>query len=305
MRQLQELESRIADAAMHATGDVPLDIALLLRDIRDPRSTELGLQALDAIIDGRWSAPTDRFVFPPHNRLEPLSEPEACEQLIAALGDLDDAAPGTRALAYYWTAISTLNSDFAELAELAEPIVDRLATLAEEYRSPLTQQRVANSRASLAERRGDWHEMAHWSEVALAGPMRSGFTGTAYLAVSAGFKRLRAQAAAGRPITGRHLREPWEVLVSEGVEIQQWVGAMSTATATAALGRRELACRFLSFVSSEESRPDDFLVEPSRLAFAAVGLDWERDSAGPCTDSLDDLLAEVFALADSLDRRPA
>jgi predicted ATPase/class 3 adenylate cyclase len=297
MRQMVELNERIADAARQATGELPLDITLVPGDRLS--HADVGLGALDAIIEGRWRAPTDRFVIPPHMYADRQLERAECERVIASLDDLAEAAPGTRAIAFFGTIMLACDNN---LVDLAEPLVDRFSVLADEYQSPLTNLRVATMRASTAALRGDWHDSVRWSEAVLDGLERGPiYAGTAWIAVHTGFKRLRTRAAAGLPITGHHLREPWKVLVSEGVEIQQWVGAVSTAPALAALGHSELACRFLSFVRADE-RMFEYFSEPTHTVFAAVGLDWERDSAGPCTDSLDDLLAELFAVADELDR---
>jgi predicted ATPase/class 3 adenylate cyclase/DNA-binding winged helix-turn-helix (wHTH) protein len=296
MRQMDELDARISTAALTASGDIPLEISLIPRDLQSRRA--IGSEALEAILDGRWVAPTDRFVIPPHIYVEPSFGSDAAEQLVATLDGLTDAAAGTRALAYFFTVMSAYTSG---LGDLTEPLIERFADLANEYDSEFTHRRVANCRAGIARMRGDWHEASRWSAVALDGLDNPTFAGMAFIAVNAGFRQLGARAAAGLPITASQLREPWDILGSEGVGIQQWVGAHATATALGALGHRELACRFLSFVRAEKTIPDDFLGVSAKQSLAAVGLDWELDSAAPCTDTLDDLLAELMVIADTLD----
>ena len=120
---------------------------------------------------------------------------------------------------------------------------------------------------------------------------------------STGFRRMRCRACAHLPIRAADLREPWEQVVTNGVAIQRWHGALLSATACAQLDRHDLARRLLSWLRSDLTIEFRYFGDSARVGFDVVGLDWERDSAGPCTDTIDELIAEVLTIADDLDQQ--
>jgi hypothetical protein len=114
------------------------------------------------------------------------------------------------------------------------------------------------------------------------------------LAVS--WHSLTAKAIVGDPISGPELREPWQWFRSESINVLAWHGAASTALALARLGHRDLAERLVVWARSSD--PGGVMPRFERT-LAAGGLHVQRDDVA---DDIEDLINEVIAIADDIDR---
>ncbi len=300
-RQWTELEQLVLGPTFAPDGATRLELELcgfaMVSTRFDQNETR---EVLDAILSGDW-VPRPDSASAPHHKLEGIHlDDETWDQLIGSLDDLGQASVPTRYLALLNVAVSAI---IDRQSERAAPLVDGLDALAASSGSSVIQSGADYLRSTLAAERCDWVEAAMWAERVLENFGEAQGGDAQWINVSSGFRRLRCRASAQLPIRSTDLREPWEQLISNGVNIQSWHGALSTATACARLDRRDLARRLLRWMRSSITVGFHEFGESPPASFALVGLDWERDSAGPCTDTLDDLLAEVFALADDLDRQ--
>ena len=301
LRQWTELEQLVLGPTFTPDGVTKLELELYGFALISPEFDQAeSREVLDAILSNDW-IPRPDSASAPHRALEGIHlDPDMWDQLVSSLDDLGDASVPTRFLAWFNVAVAALVD--GEL-ERVPALIDGLDELAATSGSAVIQSTADCIRSMLAADRCDWVEAATWAERVLAGIGEAQGGDAQWINASTGFRRMRCRACAHLPIRAADLREPWEQVVTNGVAIQRWHGALSSATACAQLGRHDLARRLLSWLRSDLTIELRYFGDSARVGFDVVGLDWERDSAGPCTDSLDELIAEVLTIADDLDQQ--
>ena len=255
---------------------------------------------LDALLARCWEEvrsarplPTDRAYSPPEGALVNFVLTQAeVEELLARLVRYRDAPPVTRIEAESSVIRAFILSGWwddragAALAEL-ERYVRRIG-------SPTADVLCAELHGILARRRRQWSEAAAWyGRVASS----AGFQPGSVFGLVCGFHHLATRALAGDPsLTGADLREPWIRRRLLAVTVVDHLGAVSTATALDHLGHPDLARRLIEWFAADAH-------DTTKQLFAdTLDASGHQLPESPPAHLLDELLDEVFAIADDLDR---
>jgi predicted ATPase len=235
--------------------------------------------------------PRDRFSLPPQLPLAAASISYAeAEELVASLDQLVGAPPAVRYLGE-WAAVRCLI--FSGHIDLVNEPLARFEQLVEELDSENATGGIAELRGHLAAAADDWSAASRWfAQTAATQTMEH--PNWYRLAVS--WHALTAKSIAGERVAGQDLREPWQWFRSEGINVLAWHGAVSSAVAVDRIGRRDLAERLVHW--ARQSDPGGVMARFERT-LAAAGLHVGRAES---SDDLDDLIDEVIAIADELDR---
>ncbi|MFN3257783.1 MAG: BTAD domain-containing putative transcriptional regulator [Ilumatobacter sp.] len=297
-RQWVDLQGLIIDAARNRQALSELEIALLgfAPMTHFGIDADLTRQVFDAIVDGRW-IPRHDSIGAPHESMDGIDLTDTeWNRLMASLDDLAVASTDTRFTALVGLAFCSISAD------RTEQIIERLEDLADATESATVRATAESFRSAVDAERGEWKHAAEQCDGVL--DQLRGISGAdiEWLAVSTGFARMRWRASTDLPIRQRDLREPWDQFVAHGVSIHGWSAAISTAVACGRLNDGDLARRFLRWLRSDPTFRFDPLFSETRPQLEAVGLEWERDSDTSSTDTLDELIADVLTLADTLPR---
>jgi predicted ATPase/class 3 adenylate cyclase len=291
-RATAEMATRLYEAVL-ASGD-EVDFIDLLKDMLGQSMAESEVTA-DArawrrIRSGR-PTPPHRFSPPPHLSLAAASVSyEEAEELLASLDQLADAPPVVRYMGQWATIRCLIFSGHFHLVD--EPLT-RFEQLVEELDSENAKGGIAELRGHLAAADDDWITASRWfAETAATQTVER----PNWFRLTIAWHALTARAICGERITGQDLREPWQWFRSEGINVLAWHGAVSTAVALDRLGRRDLAERLVRW--ARQSDPGGVMPRFERT-LAAAGMYVERAES---FDDLDDLIDEVIAFADELDR---
>ena len=235
--------------------------------------------------------PPHRFSPPPHLSLAAASVSyEEAEELLSSLDQLADAPPVVRYMGEWATIRCLIFSGHFHLVD--EPLT-RFEQLVEELDSENAKGGIAELRGHLAVADDDWITASRWfAETAATQTVER----PNWFRLTIAWHALTARAICGERITGQDLREPWQWFRSEGINVLAWHGAVSTAVALDRLGRRDLAERLVRW--ARQSDPGGVMPRFERT-LAAAGMYVERAES---FDDLDDLIDEVIAFADELDR---
>jgi predicted ATPase/class 3 adenylate cyclase len=273
---LDELESRDVDFAILETRG---------------HATERGWRRIRAGLP----IPSDRLLFPTYVDFNDggLSTSDV-DEFIGSLERWSGAAPVSRFVAGWWAVRALAHS--GHLEALDEPI-RRLAELTPGLHSDRATRLLHDLYGTVARLRHDWAEAAHWYRKVVQagdGSLRTWFD----LVAAWHLLTARCLSAEHVEITGAELREPWRCCREQHIDVLQHLGVVATALALHRLGHDDLADRFIAWEHS-----NDALGVMSRTGFGdlleIVGLPIATIEP---TDNLDTLVAELFTVADSLDK---
>jgi predicted ATPase/class 3 adenylate cyclase len=293
-------EQELIDLLVHGI-DVSGEQSSILAELR---STEQLLKLSDSEwnqltfdqIRGGWTAPDDRFSYPPQYLIESftlLDRPAADplhDELIHSLGTLDHAPLPVRALTEWWVGHVLALAGATTLAR------DRLATiedLAERLHSATVRRYASEIRGQIAKADGQWEAAANWFTDALTSTrMDQG----RLFEITAAWHRLGASTMANQTIVGEDLRAPWRWLRECNLLTHRSFGAVVTAIALDGLGYRQLAQRFWWWAVQN---PLGGSISGEVVWFPA-----ERTDFGPPPEQaidLDRLIEELNVVADQMD----
>jgi predicted ATPase/class 3 adenylate cyclase len=297
-REASEMIARLTDAARAVGVSPELQDEL---DRSDPRlRTTESRQAANArarrTLRAQLPIPAYRVSFPPHGDFNDGG---------LAIGEVDEfitsldrwiSAPAVNRYYAEWFSIRALahNGHLSYVDSLLSRFTDFVAGL----HSGRASLGVAELHGVVARTRLDWPGAAQWYgqvDAARDGPLRTWFD----LAVA--WHLLTARALCDEPfeLTGAQLRDPWQCLLDEHLEVLQWHGATATALALHRIGRRDLADRLVAWgVGHDET--DSMRMFADTLAAGGLSM----GVGDPHTD-LDRLLQPLFAFADELDSASA
>lgn len=295
-RESVEMIARLHDAAK-ATGAPPVVLDELERsDLRvrhsEPSSSSCA-RGWRTIRSG-LPAPSDRFAIPPHADFNDAGlAAEDADEFVASLERWATAPNLTRFDAAWWAVRSLAHNGHLEHA-------DRVLVEFSPFVAGLGSRRASRLLAELygvlAMQRCDWPTAAHWyGEVTAA---TEGGINT-WLDLAAAWHHLTARCLCPEPVvvTGDDLRAPWQCFLDEQIDVLKYHGSVSTAIALDRLGLVDLSERLLAWFRANDDL-NVLHVFASRLE--AAGL---PRTAIESTDTLDALIAEVMAVADTLDDR--
>jgi predicted ATPase/class 3 adenylate cyclase len=293
-RERHEMMPRLHDAAR--AGGAPQEVLDELA--RNDERSRL-VESSDQAVARGWRAlrsgspiPTDRSSFPPQADFNDGGLP--AEDVDEFLRHLDrwTTAPDVNRYFAEWMAIRAL-AHSGHLSRIDEPL-NRFAEFVARLNSKVASRGLAELRGTVARVRRDWTDSARWYEEIEAkreGPPRTWFD----LAVV--WHLLTARALSEQPftLTGVDLREGWTCCRNEHLDVLKWLGATATAAALQRVGHVDLAERFVAWACEDETID-------ARTMFSAVIEDagvTMRHFDHPL--DLDELLTELFRLADDLD----
>jgi predicted ATPase/class 3 adenylate cyclase len=293
-RASSEMYARL-HAAVIASGEA-VDFIDLLQHVDTGQSAAEPEATVDArgwrMIRAARPIPRDRFSLPPQLPLAAASISYAeAEELVASLALLADAPLAVRYLGE-WASVRCLI--FSGHVDLVDEPLKRFEELVEELNSDNATGGIAELRGHLAVAADDWTAATRWfTEAAESQALEH----PNWYRLAVAWHLLTANAVSGQPILGPQLRDPWLWFRSEGINVLGWHGAVSSAVAVDRLGRRPLADRLVRW--ARQADPGGVMVRFERT-LAAAGLYVER---GESVDELEDLIDEVIALSNELDRR--
>ena len=297
-REASEMITRLTDAARAVGVSRELQDEL---DRSDPRRrTTESLQEANArarrTLRAQVPIPADRVSFPPHGDFNDGGLAIAdVDEFITSL-DRWASAPAVNRYHAQWFTIRALAHN-GHLSYV-DPLLSRFSDFVAGLHSGRASLGVAELHGVVARSRLDWPGAARWYgqvDAARDGALRTWFD----LAVA--WHLLTARALCDEPLglTGAQLRDPWQCMLDEHIEVLQWLGVTATALALHRIGHRDLAERFVAWGVGHD--PTDAM-PIFEAALAAGGLTLEAAAAN---SDLDRLLETLFALADELDRASA
>jgi len=296
-RELNAMLVRLHDAAR--VGGIAADLLDEL-EARDPRLTLA--ESLEQAMDRGWRTirerrpiPSDRFALPPHFAFMDGGLAAAdVEEYLDSLDHWVTAPPVVRFVAE-WAAIRTLIHNGH--VELAEQRLSHITTLATELQSARAARFVDELHGAIARTRREWADAAHWYGKVLEAA--DGELGN-WLDLAAAWHLLAARSLGPGDVEigGDDLRDPWRCYHREQLDVLRWHGAVSTALALHRLGQTGLADRFVAW--AYQSDTIDIMASANFGGLLEIaGLPTAEAAAD---DDLDALLAELFEVADELDR---
>ena len=287
--------ARLVDA-IRATGEEPEILTELLLIDFNRWSADM----IPALIDRCWQAvrssrspPSNRAYYPPECTLSnfQLTETEA-DELLASLPRYYDTPPITRVSAEFGIIRGVVHSGWVDRVDEA---LARFKQYVGTVGSPLADVLCTELHGTVARQRCQWAEAVDWYRQVIAAPAYQPAT---QFGVLVAFHHLAIRALAGEAttLTGADLRDPWSLVNELALTIIKHHGAISTATALDRLGHHDLANRLIAWFASDA---DDRTKSAYANVLAAAG---HKLPELPTAQNLDELLREVFAFADELDR---
>jgi predicted ATPase/class 3 adenylate cyclase len=293
-REVNAMGARLMDA-VRAAGDEPEVLTELFVIDMNRWSPE----NFPAMIERCWqevrtsrSPPQDRAYWSPELTLSnfQLSETEA-DELLAGLVRHRGAPPITRVTAEWGVIRGVVHSGWLNRVD------DALAAFEQYVRgigSPLADVMCTELHGTIARQRHQWAEAADWYGQVVTAPA---FQAATHFGVLVAFHHLATRALAGQAsdLTGSDLRDPWIHRRELALSIVDHHGAISTATALDRLSHHDLARRLVGWYATDADARARQLFDH---IVAAAGLQVPEQ---PTSQTLDELLEEVFAIADALD----
>ena len=253
---------------------------------------------IPALIDRCWQAvrsfrspPSNRAYNPPECTLSnfQLTETQA-DELLASLPRYHDTPPITRVSAEFGIIRGVVHSGWVDRVDEA---LARLKQYVGTVGSPLADVLCTELHGTVARQRQQWAEAADWYRQVIAAPAYQPAT---QFGVLVAFHHLAIRALAGQAttLTGADLRDPWSLVNELALTIVKYHGAISTATASTG------SATTISPTDSSHGSPPTRTITPS-APMPVCSPPWATRSPLPTAQNLDELLREVFALADKLD----
>lgn len=298
-RQSVALISRLHDAAVAAGAPADILDELARSDLRvrhsEPRA-QSHARGWRTIRSGR-PVPKNRYSLPPHADFNDggLADDEAADEYLASLDRWVDAPDLTRFDANFWAVRSLAHNG---QLERADRVLAAFGPFVEGLGSARAQQVYAELHGALAMQRQEWSVAATWYQQvteAIEGGITSWFD------LSSAWNHLTARALSPEPfvLLGADLRDPWQAFLDERIDVLQFRGSVASAVALARIGHVDLADRFVAWLVAND-RLDTLPIFAARIA--AAGL---PSRVVPPSDTLEELIAETFAIAAALDEQAA